>query len=261
LTEQPDLKHYNLAELLQYEPEMRREYRYFTTKLQVESTRGAFIFCYQRTAVEKTQKSNCDMVKLPRRKKAASNLDCRSLPVVEVTMSKILVLMVLGIGALALFAGCAPGVVGQAGQQPVAPKAEVVNDSSHSADDGGYLYPIPPANMEELAKQANARKARAARMRANVQAVIDYIQTHHRFPPRTQSFNPAQQVVMDFIRIHQRVPTSAGQVSSPVQAILDYIRLHRRMPPRTDATDPAVEAVTEYIRLYNRVPTSASSVP
>lgn len=118
---------------------------------------------------------------------------------------------------------------------------------------------IPPADVWEIQHRSISARARAAREQARVQAVLDYIKAHHRFPPRRQPFDSAQQVVMDYVRLHNHVPSSAVQVDPPVKAVLDYIRVTHTMPPHTEPIDPAVQDVMDYIRVYGRVPTSAAS--
>ena len=126
--------------------------------------------------------------------------------------------------------------------------------------DAGYNQPIPPADMNDVLERAQANKARAALNRERVQSVIDYVKEHRQFPLRTMPFDAAQQVVIDYIRLNNRVPTSADQVGSPVQAVLDYIRVHHAMPPHPEPVDPAIQAVMDYIRVNGKVPTSAASV-
>jgi hypothetical protein len=172
-------------------------------------------------------------------------------------MFKSILVFALAIGIFAALTACAGQSFTQSARVPADPAPVVVNEALDSGDDRGWVQVIPPADLSKVQERAEMRKAHVARERARVQAVIDYIRTHNRFPPRTQPFDAAQQVVMDFIRINQRVPSSADQVNAPVQAVLDYIRIHHAMPPRTDPLDPAVQEVMDYIRLYNRVPTSA----
>jgi hypothetical protein len=116
---------------------------------------------------------------------------------------------------------------------------------------------IPPADLWEVQQRSILARARAAHEQARVQAVLDYIREHRRFPPRTQPFDSAQQVVMDHIRLRNQVPSNAAQVDPPAKAVLDYIRVNHAMPPHTEPIDPAVQEVMDYIRVYGRVPTSA----
>jgi hypothetical protein len=176
-------------------------------------------------------------------------------------MSKRIVFLGVVAALFAVLGGLALFALNQQPAQVLFPKTSAKTaESVLGADDGWYGYIIPPADLGQVLNRAEAASARAAEQSARVQAVIDYLHAHNRFPPRTRAFDSAQQVVMDYIRINQRIPSSAAQVESPVKAVLDYIRTNHAMPPHPAPVDPAVQAVMDYIRIYGKVPTSAAAV-
>jgi hypothetical protein len=166
----------------------------------------------------------------------------------------------LAITAFAIFAVLTVYSISRIGSNVSGYTAKV--NSAHASEwegDGVDHQIIPAADLWEIQQRAISARTRAAREQARVQAVLDYIKEHRRFPPRTQPFDSAQQVVMDYIRLRNQVPSNAAQVDPPAKAVLDYIRVNHAMPPHTEPIDPAVQDVMDYIRVYSRVPTSAES--
>jgi hypothetical protein len=66
---------------------------------------------------------------------------------------------------------------------------------------------------------------------------------------------PAQQSVLDYLRVHssvQLLATPAAPLDPAQQSVMSYVRAHESVVPSPAPWDPAVQAVLDYFQVHSR---------